>query len=169
MLKSFRGKTPKIAESAFISERAYIIGDVEIGENSNVWPGVVIRADFASIKIGSNVSVQDNSVIHGDAPMVIGDNVLIGHCAMIHCQRIGNYALIGNNATLLDFAQVGNRCIIGANALVGEGMQIPDRSLVVGVPAQVKKELSEAQLKMVDHIAEHYAQLGREYKDEGGF
>jgi len=169
MLKSFRGKTPKIAESAFISEKAYIIGDVEIGENSNVWPGVVIRADFASIKIGNNVSVQENSVIHTYTPLVIGDNVLIGHCAMIHCQKIGNNVLIGINATLLDFAQVGDRCIIGANAMVGEGMQIPDRSLVVGVPARVTKELSEEELKMVDHIAEPYAQLGREYKEEGGF
>ena len=169
MLKSFRGKKPKIAESAFISERAYIIGDVEIGENSNVWPGVVIRGDHGRIKIGNNVSVQDNSVIHADAPMVIGDNVLIGHCAVVHCQRIGSNVLIGNNATLLDSAQVGNRCIIGANAMVEEGMQIPDGSFVVGVPARVKKELPAERQKGLEHAGEYYAQLAREYKEEGGF
>jgi carbonic anhydrase/acetyltransferase-like protein (isoleucine patch superfamily) len=167
MIKSFRGKTPKIAKSAFISEWAYVVGDVEIGENSSVWPGVVIRGDIASIKIGKNTNIQDGSIVHADTPLEIGDNVAIGHSAVVHCQRIGNNVLIGINATLLDFAEVGDYSIIGANAMVGEGMKIPERSFVVGVPAQVKKEISAEQMKLIEETAHHYAQEARGYKEEG--
>ncbi|MBE0415164.1 MAG: gamma carbonic anhydrase family protein [Dehalococcoidia bacterium] len=167
MIKTFGGKTPQVAQSAFVSEAAYVIGDVEIGEGSSIWPGVVIRGDIASIKIGKMVNVQDNSVLHADTPLVIGDNVLIGHSAVIHCERIGNNVIVGINATLLDFTQIGDFCIIGANAMVGERMRIPDRSLVLGVPARVKKELSAEQIKMVERACEHYALLAQEYKKQG--
>lgn len=142
MIREFNGKTPKVAESAFVSEWAYVVGDVEIGENSGVWPGAVIRGDFGSIKIGKNTHVQDNSVVHTDAVLEIGDNVLVGHSAVVHCRKVGDNVLVGNNATLLDFAEIGDGCIVGANSMVATGQIIPSKSFVVGVPARVKRELS---------------------------
>jgi carbonic anhydrase/acetyltransferase-like protein (isoleucine patch superfamily) len=133
MIRSF-GKTPKIAESAFVSETAYVIGDVEIGEESNVWPGAVIRGDLFSIKIGRNVSIEDNCVIHAGPPsafigeLTVGDRVIIGHGAVIHCRSIGNNVLVGMTATLLQDAEIGNDCVIAAACLVGQGVNIPDNS-----------------------------------------
>ena len=109
MIKSFRGKTPRIAASAFVSEAAHVIGDVEIGENSSVWPGAVIRGDFGSIRIGRNTQVEDSSVVHADSDMVIGDSVHIGHGAVIHCSRIGNRVLVGMNATILHCLGIDHR------------------------------------------------------------
>ncbi len=114
MIRSFNGKTPKIAESAFVSEAAYVVGDVEIGENSSVWPGAVIRGDFGSIRIGKNTAVEDACVIHSGSPttltadVTIGNNVHIGHGAVINCLRIGNKVLIGmlNEKDLLPLTKV---------------------------------------------------------------
>ncbi len=173
MIKSFSGKTPKIAESAFVSEAAYIIGDVEIGESSSVWPGAVIRGDFGKIKIGKNTAVEDNCVIHSGSPsgpvmdITIGDNVHIGHGAVINCRRIGNNVLIGMNATILHDAEIGDFCIIGAGCLVSQGMQIPDRSFVVGVPGKIKGEISDQQLWWVEKAPQNYAELIKQYKREG--
>ena len=139
MIRSFSGKTPRIAESAFISERAYVVGDVEIGEDSGVWPGAVIRGDFGAIRIGRNCHIEDNGVIHSATDMEIGDNVIIGHGAVIHGRKIGNNVLIGNNATVLDDAEIGDRCIIGANSMVSTGQKIPSDSIAVGVPTRVRK------------------------------
>ena len=124
MIRSLTGNTPKIASSAFISEAAYIVGHVEIGEHSNVFPGAVIRGDFGRISIGRNTSVEDNCVIHSGTPsspvgdVDIGDMVLIGHGAVLNCRRIGSSVLIGMNATILHDAEIGDRCIIGAGCLV---------------------------------------------------
>ena len=111
MIRSFNGKTPKIADSAFISEAAYIVGDVEIGENSSVWPHAVIRGDTGRIIIGKNTAVEDGVIIHIGGPdfdtMIIGDMVNIGHGAVIHCERIGNNVLIDMNATVLQEAKEG--------------------------------------------------------------
>ncbi len=175
MIKSFRGKTPRIAESAFISEAAYIVGDVEIGENSSVWPGAVIRGDFGKITIGENTAVEDNSVIHSGSPstpssiadVTIGNDVHIGHGAVVNGRRIGNNVLIGMNATILHDAEIGNFCIIGASCLVGEGMQIPDRSFVVGVPGKIKGEVSDQQLWWTQKAPKNYDELAKQYKAEG--
>ena len=181
MIRAFNGKEPKIAESAFISEWAYVVGDVEIGEGSGVWPGAVIRGDFGKIRIGKNCQVEDNSVLHSGTDMEIGDNVTIGHGAVVHGLRVGNNVLIGNNATVLDHAQVGDRCIVGANAMVGVGQIIPDDSLAVGVPAKLKHEESaegmeamrrrrarrhaEARAEGVPGFS--YSDLARKYKEAG--
>ena len=101
MIKPFNGKTPKVAESAWVSERAYVIGEVEIGEDCCIWPGVVIRGDFAPIKIGNNSDIEDNSVLHVKSAMDIGENVVIGHNVVIHCRRIDDNTIIGNNATVV--------------------------------------------------------------------
>lgn len=170
MIRSFNGKTPRIAESAFVSEAAYVIGDVEIGEGSGIFPGAVIRADFGSIRIGRNTMIEDNSVLHSGIPLEVGDNVTIGHGVVMHGLSIGDNTLIGNNATVLDNAQVGNFCIIGAGCLVSQGMVIPDYSFVVGVPAEIKRQISpEQRLRRVPGPARNltYAKLVKLYKEQG--
>ena len=119
MIRNLGDKTPKIHPSVFVSEAAYIVGDVEIGENSSVWPGAVIRGDYGKIVIGRACSIQDNCVLHTDDYLELGDNVLMTHGAAIHGGRVGNNVLIGMNATLLEDAHVGNYCLIGAGAVVG--------------------------------------------------
>jgi carbonic anhydrase/acetyltransferase-like protein (isoleucine patch superfamily) len=173
MIESLNGKTPKVARSAFISEAAYIVGDVEIGENSSVWPGAVIRGDFGSIRIGNNTAVEDTCVIHSGSPttftvdLTIGDEVHIGHGAIVNCNKIGNNVLIGMNATILHDVEIGNFCIIGAGCLVSQGMKIPDRSFVAGVPGKIKGEVSSQQLFWVKKAPQTYTELIKQYKQEG--
>lgn len=168
MIRSFGDKTPQIAESAFISETAYIVGDVEIGENSSVWPGAVIRADFGPMKIGKSTHIEDNAVLHsGFAPTVIGDNVIIGHCAMVHAQKIGNNVMIGANATILHDVEIGDLCIIAGGAVVTERMNIPSSSFVAGVPAEVKGKVSPKQLAWVEKGPSAYTELAQKYREQG--
>ena len=173
MTRSFSGKTPRIAESAFVSEAAYVIGDVEIGENSSVWPGAVLRGDFGKIVIGKNTAIEDNAVIHAGSPagpvndLTIGDNVHIGHGAVINCSRIGSNVLIGMNSTILHDAEIGDYCIIGAGCLISHAMQIPDRSFVAGVPGQIKGEATPEQLWWVEQAPKEYLELVKKYKQEG--
>jgi carbonic anhydrase/acetyltransferase-like protein (isoleucine patch superfamily) len=167
MVRNFNGKTPKIASTAFVSEAAYVIGDVEIGENSSVWPGAIIRGDVASIKIGDNSQIEDNCVVHTGSPLVIGDSVHIGHSVVIHCSKIGNNVLIGNNATLLDEAEIGDSCLIAAGSLVREGMKIPGDSFAAGVPAEVKGRITPAQLARIENGVKFYVGLTQEYKQQG--
>ena len=172
MIRSFDGKTPKIAESVFVSEAAYIIGDVEIADYSSIWPGAVIRGDFARIKIGDYTTVEDNCVIHSGSPsshmadFVIGDMVNIGHGAVLHGHRIGNNVLIGMNATILHDTEIGDSCVIAAGCLIGQGMKIPDNSFVVGVPGKIKGKSSPEQLWWAREGSKMYAKLARQYKDQ---
>jgi len=166
MIRSFNGKTPKIADSAFVSEAAYVVGDVEIGENSSVWPGTVIRSDGGKIIIGRNTNIQDNSVVHGS--VTIGDNVQVGHSVVINCRRVGNNVLIGINATLLHNAEIGDQCIVGAGCLVNQGMKVPNRSFVVGVPGVIKGEVpAETLHKWAEAAPEKYGELAGQYKKQG--
>jgi len=174
MVRSFNGKTPRIAESAYVSEAAYVVGDVEIGEDSSVWPGAVIRGDFTSIKIGRSCAIEDNCVIHGGSPtspeddLIIGDMVIMGHGSVVNCHKIGDNVLIGMNATILHDAEIGNSCIISAGSLVGPGMKIPDRSFVAGVPGEIKGAPSSKQLAWTKKGFQHiYVDLGRKYKEQG--
>lgn len=175
MIRSFRGKTPRVASSAFVSEAAYVVGDVIIGENASVWPGAVIRADFGPIGIGRNSVVEDGCVIHSGSPqtpdclseVTIGENVQIGHGAVINCRSIGKHVLIGMNATVLHDSEIGNYCVIGAGTVVSQGMKIPDRSFVAGVPGRIKGEVTEAQLWWVAEGSPYYQRLAQQYKKEG--
>ena len=173
MIKSVNGKTPKIAQSSWVSEAAYVVGNVEIGENCGVWPGAVIRGDLASIKIGNFVTIQDNCVIHSGSPFVppgdavIGDRVHIGHGAVVNCIKIGNNVLVGMNATLLNEAEIGDFCILGAGCVVMRAMKIPSRSFVAGVPAEIIGEATEQQLKWTQKGPKTYARLARQYKEQG--
>jgi carbonic anhydrase/acetyltransferase-like protein (isoleucine patch superfamily) len=167
MVRTVNGKTPKIASTAFISEAAYVVGDVEIGENSSVWPGAVIRGDVATIKIGNNTQIEDNCVVHTGEPLVIGDNVHVGHGVVIHCLKIGNTVLIGNNATILNGAEIGDFCLIAANSLVMERMKIPSDSFVTGIPAEVKSKITPAQIARIEDGVKFYVRLSQKYKQEG--
>jgi carbonic anhydrase/acetyltransferase-like protein (isoleucine patch superfamily) len=171
MIRSFNGRTPRVAESAFVSEAAYVVGDVEIGEGASIWPGTVIRGDTGCITIGRNTSVQDGCIIHSgvspDVDVTIGDMVQFGHGAVVHSNKIGNNVLIGMNATILHGVEIGNFCIIGAGCLVNAGMKIPDNSFVVGVPGKIKGETTSEQLRWVQDAPLHYAELGKQYKEAG--
>jgi carbonic anhydrase/acetyltransferase-like protein (isoleucine patch superfamily) len=167
MIREFNNKSPRIALSAFVSETAYVIGDVEIGENANIWPGAVIRGDFAKITIGQNTSIEDNCVVHGGADITIGDNVIVGHGAVIHCHKIGNNALIGINATILDGAEVGDFSMVAAGSLVTPNMKIPSKSMVMGSPAKIKGRLSPEQLNYLTNGPSLNLKLAQEYKKQG--
>ena len=172
MIRSFNGRAPRIAESAFVSKAAHVIGDVEIGKNCVVMPGAVIRGDFGKIKIGNNTVVEDNCVIHSGSltelrDIAIGDNVVLGHGAVDHARRVGNNSLIGINAVLLHDSEIGDFCIIAAGAVVEQGAKIPPRSFVAGVPGKVKKEVSPEQLEWMELGAQVYMELAKQYKEEG--
>ncbi|MFC2071258.1 gamma carbonic anhydrase family protein [Chloroflexota bacterium] len=174
MIRSFNGKTPKIAESAFVSEAAYVIGDVEIGENSSVWPGAVIRGDFGKIKIGKNTTIEDNCVVHSGSPslppisdVTIGENVVIGHGAITNGRRIGNNVILGINSSILHDAEIGDYSIIAAGCIVKEKMKIPEKSFVIGVPAEIKGEISTKQLWWSQNSPQIYHELAQQYKREG--
>ena len=166
MLREYNGKSPRIAPSALIHETAYILGDVEIGENSSVWPGAVIRGDVAKIKIGNNVHIQDNCVVHTEFGMETEDNIVIAHAVVVHCLKIGNNVMIGNNSTLLDNCEIGSNCMIGAGALIAPYAKIPDNSLVIGIPGR-RKTISQKHYEQIGFSLEYYAKLVREYKQQG--
>ncbi|MDY6893397.1 MAG: gamma carbonic anhydrase family protein [Chloroflexota bacterium] len=165
MIKTFNGKTPQIAESAFVSEWAYLVGDVVIGENSSVWPGAVIRGDVGLIKVGNNSHVEDNTVIHG--PSDIGNNVIIGHGAVVHALKMGNKVLVGMNATIIHGTTIGDECIIAGGAVVTERMNIPSGSFVAGVPAQVMGEITEKQRMWIDDAPTFYTTMAQAFKEQG--
>lgn len=151
---------PIVPDSVFIAATACVMGRVTFGENASVWYGAVIRGDVEDIIIGSRSNIQDTAVIHADAglPTIIGEDVTVGHGAIVHGATIGDGSLVGMRATVLNGAKVGKGCIIGANALVTERMEIPDFSLVLGSPAKVVKQLSEAQATMVKMGVAHYVE-----------
>lgn len=172
MIRSFNGKTPRISASAFVSEAAYIVGDVEIGEHSNVMPGAVIRADMGSIRVGAYVSIEDNCVVHSGSrqsslgDVTIGNAVLIGHGAVLNCRKVGHHVLVGMNATLLHDAEIGNYCIIAASALVGQSMKVPDHSFVAGIPGKIIGPPTEEQLWWVEEGVKSYEELVSLYRSE---
>ena len=174
MIKSLNGKTPQVHQSAFVSEAAYVIGDVEIGENSSVWPGAVVRGDLGKITIGKNSVIEDNCVIHSGTPslppildVTIGENAVIGHGAVSNAWKIGNNVLIGMNATVLHNVEIGDYSIIAAGCVVKEKMKIPERSFVVGVPAEIKGKIAKEQEWWSQNSPKIYAALARQYKLEG--
>lgn len=166
MITGFKGKIPKISKTAFITSSADVIGDVEIGNNSSVWFNAVLRADKNKIKIGKGTSIQDNVVIHVDPQngVQVGDNVSIGHGAVLHGCRIGDNVLIGMNSTILNGTEIGKNSIVGANALVSEGKKFPENSLIVGVPGKVKRQIQESEITSITENAQEYVELAEEYK-----
>ena len=152
-------------KAVFIAPTATVIGDVHLGDNASVWYSAVVRGDSDQIHIGARTNVQDNAVIHCDpgAPAIIGDECIIGHCAIVHGAELANNVLVGMHATVLNHANIGEFCIIGANALVTAGTVIPPYSLVLGSPAKVVKSLTEEQLEAIKLNAEVYVKKAQEY------
>ncbi|MFN8577655.1 MAG: gamma carbonic anhydrase family protein [Candidatus Sericytochromatia bacterium] len=154
-----------IHKSVFIAPNTDVVGKVSIGENSSIWFQSVLRGDVDEIVIGQNCNIQDSCVIHcvEGFPTKMGNNVSLGHGVILHGCTLGNNVLVGMRATILTGAIIGNNCLIAAGALVSENMVIPDNSLVIGIPAKVKKEINESQLKLINKTAENYIEYSRMY------
>jgi carbonic anhydrase/acetyltransferase-like protein (isoleucine patch superfamily) len=168
MIRSLGKKKSKIHDSVFVSENAYLVGEIEIGKNSSIWPGAVLRADRFRIQIGRNCSIQDNCVIHaGFSDVIIGDNVTVGHGSIIHGAQIGNNVLIGMNTTLGIFSEIGDDCMIGAHSMVKDYLKIPSKSLVMGVPARIKRTVNQKEIERILAAATFYVDLSRDFKKRG--
>lgn len=165
MLLKFKEFYPKVDAKAWIAPSADLIGNIEIGEDSSVWFQCVIRADVNEVRIGKNSNIQDLSCIHTDvdSKTIIGDNVTIGHKVMLHGCQIGDNCLIGMSATILDNAVIGEGSIVGANSLVTAGKVFPPRSLIMGSPAKVVKELSQDDVEKLIKHAGHYVDYKNDY------
>ena len=161
-------RTPRFGEGSWVAHNATVIGAVDAGSDVSIWYNVVIRGDNDPITIGDGTNIQDGSVLHNDkgVPLTIGKHVTVGHMAMLHGCTIGDGSLIGINAVILNKAVIGKNCIIGANALIPEGKVIPDRSLVVGSPGRVIRELSDAEIEHLKWNASHYVDNARLYSTQ---
>jgi len=167
MLIALGDKTPTIAESAWIAPTATLAGQVTIEEGASVWFGASLRADNEPITIGPNSNVQDNAAFHVDVgcPVTLGEGVSVGHGAIVHGSTVGDYVLVGMGAILMNRSVIGSETLIAAGALVTEGMQIPPRSLVAGVPAKVRRELTDDEVAKLHHNAEVYTQHRELYRN----
>ncbi len=166
MILKFKEFYPQIEPSAWIAPSADLIGNIKIGENSSVWFNCVIRSDVNEVIIGKNTNIQDLSCIHTDThtKTIIGDNVTIGHKVMLHGCSIGDNCLIGMSATVLDGAVIGEGSIVGANSLVTSGKVFPPRSLIMGSPAKVVKELTQEDVDGLINHALHYVDYKNDYR-----
>lgn len=174
-IRSLRGKSPQIADSVYVDETAVVIGDVSIAADSSVWPMSVLRGDDQAIVIGERSNIQDGTVIHvasdnelvpGGLPTIIGDDVVIGHKALLHACKIGNRCLIGMSSTLLDGSVVEDNVVIGAGSLVPMGKHLEGGYLYVGSPVKKVRKLGEGENYFLDYAAGHYAALKDEYMNE---
>ena len=167
----FGGRAPRIHPSAFVAPTAVIIGDVEVGAESSIWFGAVLRGDSPThpIRVGARTSVQDNCVIHvsEQGPTVIGDEVTVGHGAVFESCEVRRGALIGMNAVLLHHCVIGEEALVAAGSVVPERMQVPPRTLVAGAPAKVRKELAGESAGWIARSAAHYVELSRSYLEQG--
>mgnify|MGYP001281443539 CR=1 FL=1 len=167
MLKSFYGKFPKIPKSCYVSESVDIIGDVTFGENVNVWFGTVIRGDMNYIKVDDNSNIQDNSVIHvttNVSPTIIGKGVTVGHNAIVHGAKINDFCLIGMGSIIMDEVIIGEGSIIAAGCVIPQKMIIPPRSLVIGLPAKIKRKTTNEEYMMIIERSNHYIDFAKKYK-----
>ncbi|MCJ7631306.1 gamma carbonic anhydrase family protein [Candidatus Bathyarchaeota archaeon] len=164
-IHEFKGKMPKIDSTVFVDDSATVVGDVIVGMGSSVWPNAVLRGDSGAIRIGKNVSLQDNVVIHSKThgQVVIGDNVSVGHGAILHGCEIGSNVVVGMGAIVMDDAKIGDWVIIGAGAVVTENMLVSSKSLVLGIPGRVVDQLDEEKLRYIRENTEEYVELAKQY------
>jgi carbonic anhydrase/acetyltransferase-like protein (isoleucine patch superfamily) len=157
-----------VGDEFFVAPSAAVIGRVSLGRDASIWFGAVLRGDSELITIGDRTNVQDNSVIHvdSDAAATVGHDVTIGHSAVVHGCKIGDFSLIGIGATILSHAVIGEYCLVGAGALITERKEFPPRSLILGAPARRTRELTEQELRMLEQSAEHYVRQGQRYRRE---
>ena len=166
MICSFKGKSPRIADSAFVAEYVTIIGDVVIGEGSSIWFNTVIRGDLAPTTIGNDTNIQENSVLHQskDMPLIIEDEVTIGHGCVLHSAIVRKGALVGMGATILDGAEIGEGSLIAAGSLVPPGKKIPANTLAVGNPVKIIRELTEEDKAQIIAGVNDYKEKAQIYK-----
>jgi carbonic anhydrase/acetyltransferase-like protein (isoleucine patch superfamily) len=167
VIRSLDGISPKIHPTAFVSEFAYVIGDVEIGEGSSIWPGTVVRADQGRVVIGKFTNIQDNSVVHGDNDVEIGDYVVIGHRVMCHGKQIGNRVLLGNGCIVNDGVVIGDDAVLASGTMIVDNMQIPAASIVMGVPGRIRGEVRDELRERVRYYAQVYIEKAQRYKAQG--
>lgn len=171
MLKGFKSSFPKTHETAFIAENAVVVGDVEIGENSSVWFGSILRGDVNSISIGRRTNIQDGSIIHVTTalfPTVLENEITVGHRVVLHGCHVESNCLIGIGAILLDGVRIGNHSLVAAGSLVTPQTVVPPRSLVMGSPARVKRELTETEIKNLEMNWRGYVELAKFYLTDNG-
>ena len=169
MLRKHAGHTPKLGAGVFLAETCAVIGDVEIGDESSIWYGAVVRGDVMPIRIGARTSLQDNAVVHVTSERfgtTIGSDCTIGHAAIIHACTIEDHCLIGMGSILLDGCRIGRGSLVGAGALVTPGTDIPPGSLVIGSPAKVKRAINASERAQIEYGAAHYVELTRRYLAE---
>ncbi|MDM5455026.1 MULTISPECIES: gamma carbonic anhydrase family protein [Peribacillus] len=166
MIIPYNNKKPSIHETVFIAPGAHLIGDISIGKESTIWFNSVLRGDEDSITIGEKCSIQDNSTIHlfEGCPVVIEDEVTVGHNVILHGCKIGKRSIIGMGSTILDNVEIGEECIVGANTLISSGKSIPPRSLVVGSPGKVVRRLNDKDLELIQLSIDTYVQKGKDFK-----
>ena len=161
----FGDERPEVSATAWVADSAQVMGRVTLEDGASIWYGSVLRGDNDSITIGRNSNIQDGSVLHTDhgVPLTVGEGVTVGHQVMLHGCSIGDNTLIGIQSVILNRARIGHNCIVGAGAVVTEGKEFPDGVLIVGAPAKVVRELSEAQIAGLKASAGHYVNNGRRY------
>ncbi len=174
MIRNFKDKSPRIAASAYIDESAIVIGDVEIGENSSVWPLTAIRGDINRIRIGDESNIQDGSVLHvthrgefspDGAELHIGNRVTVGHKVLLHGCRVGNRCLIGMGSIIMDNAIVEDRVMVGSGSLVAPGKILESGYHYLGNPARQKRALTEREIEYLDYVAGHYVRVKDAYRE----
>jgi len=167
MIRKFRDIEPRIHPTAFIAETATVIGDVEIGEESSIWFGSVVRGDVNYIRIGARTNIQDTTVIHVTSkihPTILEDEITVGHQATLHGCHVERGCLIGIGAILLDGVRIGENSLVAAGSLLTTGTQIPPRSLVMGSPARIKRALNNDEIQNLARSAQNYVELSKVYK-----
>ena len=165
---SLGDRQPVLGPDAWVAPNATVIGDVRLGDNASIWWNAVVRGDNDTITIGAGSNIQDGSVLHVDAgvPLTIGANVTVGHQVMLHGCTIGDESLIGIKSVILNRAVIGRHCIIGANSLIPEGKEIPERSLVMGSPGKIVRQLSDEEVARLLLAAKGYIENARRYRAE---
>ncbi|NCO68996.1 MAG: gamma carbonic anhydrase family protein [Acidobacteria bacterium] len=166
LVRRIGSSSPQLGQRVFVASNATLAGDVELGDDVNVWYGAVLRADLREIRIGARSNIQDGAVLHVDSPdcpTLVGQDVTIGHCAILHGCTVGHGALIGMHATVLNGAEVGEEAIVAAGALVPPGMKVPPRTMVAGVPAKVRRDLTDEDLAHVRRGVDIYLELKSRY------
>ena len=163
---SLGDRRPNLGRDAWVAPNATLIGDVRLGDNASIWWNAVLRGDNDTISIGANSNIQDGSVLHADegAPLTVGTNVTVGHLVMLHGCTIGEESLIGIKSVILNKAVIGRHCIIGANSLIPEGKEIPERSLVMGSPGKIVRQLSDEEVARLLLAAQGYVENARRYR-----
>ncbi len=166
MIHNFKNNTPTLHKDSWVASNAVLIGKVILKKDANVWFNVVLRGDIEPITIGERSNVQDGSVFHTDpdCPLTLGKGVTVGHMVMLHGCEVGDDSLIGIGSTILNKTKIGKNCIIGANTLITENKIIPDRSLVLGSPGKIIREVTDKEIEEIKENANHYVENYKKYK-----